>query len=213
MSAQPKEKKKKSRKYALNIWQFLLIWIVAHLAVLLTVWWILNSMGRFNPLEAINAIMMGLGMGVPIAIVQYQLIRRLMMVDLRFWISISALGWLMSGIALFVTSTEVPVEISIQILMFFLIPTVLQFLILRRYIQNAWLWILANAIGSIVLALPITSSRSLEVMVLTAGGILQTVTTGIVLYWLFRQVDLYPIEWAQKMSDIIGKRQVDEKEK
>ena len=144
-------------------------------------------MGRFNPLDATNAVLMGMGMGIPVAIVQYRIIRKLLQVKLRYWIPMSSIGWLFSGILLFLTSTEFPVEISAQILLFFLVPATLQSIILRHYIRNAWLWMLANAVGGIMLALPITTARSLEVLVLTAGGILQTIVTGIIIFWLFRQ--------------------------
>lgn len=189
MQTEPEVKKKKSDKYSLKIWQFLVIWSGSHIVTLLSMWWILDSIGRFNPLDATNAILMGLGMGVPISIVQYLLIKKLLYTDLKFWIPMSTSGWLASGIVLYLTSTQVPMELSYQILLFFLIPAFAQTIILKRYIQNPWLWLLANAVGGIVLALPITTSRSLEAAVLTSGGILQTLVTGGIIFWLFRQSD------------------------
>lgn len=189
MKSKQKPKKNKIAEQSLNIWQFLLIWIVTHIGALLAAWWIIDSMGRFNPLDATNAMLMGLGMGIPVAVVQYLVIRKLIHVDLRYWLPMSAIGWLMSGIVLHLTSTEFPIEISLQILIFFLIPATLQSVILRQHIQNAWLWMLANAVGGIVLAFPITTTRSIEAIVLTAGGILQTIVTGIIIFWLFRQFD------------------------
>ncbi len=181
-----KPKKKKVDEHRLNSWQFLLIWVGIHILVWLIVWFILDSIGRFNPLELINAVLMGLSFGVPIAIVQQQIAYRLLKADLQHWIPISAIGWVISGIVLHLTATS-NTAFSLQILLFFLFPALLQCIILWQHTKNAWLWVLANAVGGIVMSLSIVTTLSEELTALTIGGALQTIVSGIAIYWLFLQ--------------------------
>ena len=181
-----KPKKKKVGEYRLNSWQFLLIWVGIHILVWLVVWFILDNMGRFNPLELFNAILMGLGFGIPIAIVQHQIVLRLLNADLQHWIPLSAIGWVIGGIILHVTASN-NTAFSLQILLFFLIPALFQSIILWQHTRNAWLWVLANAVGGIVMSLFVITNRNDELTALTVGGALQTIVSGIAIYWLFFQ--------------------------
>ena len=164
---------------------FVLQWVVLHVVGWLIVWFIFDTLKIFNPFVFINAVLIGLIFGMIASVIQERLVFRTFHHSIPYWYPLSFIGWLLSGILLHLTVTRNSGDLQMQIFLFFLIPATLQWLGLRKFVSQGWMWILANGIGGLVFVVGILMNiRADELMALTFGGILQTVITGAIMYWI-----------------------------
>lgn len=164
---------------------FVLKWVVLHVIAWLVAWFVMDTLDIFNPFVFINAILMGLIFGMAASFIQERLIVRTFHFSIPYWYPLSILGWLLSGISLYVTVNQDSNALQIQLFLFFLLPAICQWFGLRKFVQQGWMWILANAIGGLVFFTGlIMNTRADGLTALTIGGGLQTIITGAIMYWL-----------------------------
>jgi hypothetical protein len=164
---------------------FILKWVVLHVIAWLIVWFILDKLGLFNPFVLTNALLMGLMFGMTASLIQERLIVRTFHFSIPYWYPLSFIGWLLSGIMLYVTVNQDANALQIQIFLFFLLPASCQWFGLRKFVQQGWMWILANGIGGLVFFTGLLmNARADDLSALAMGGGLQTIITGAIMYWL-----------------------------
>ncbi len=164
---------------------FIIKWVVLHVIAWLISWFIMDTLDIFNPFVLANAVLMGLIFGVASALIQERLVSRTFHFTIPYWYPLSIVGWLLSGILLHVTVSQNAEGLQLQLVLFFLLPAVLQWLGLRKLVQQGWMWILANGIGGLVFFIGfLLFGQRDELIALTMGGVLQTIVTGAIMYWL-----------------------------
>jgi hypothetical protein len=164
---------------------FVLKWVVLHVVAWLVSWFVLDTFDLFNPFVLTNAILMGLMFGMAASFIQERLIVRTFHFNIPYWYPLSFIGWLLSGITLHYTVIQDSNALQIQIFLFFLLPAICQWVGLRKFVQQGWMWILANGIGGLVFFTGLVMHvRADELTALTIGGSLQTIITGAIMYWL-----------------------------
>jgi len=131
--------------------------------------------------------------GMIVAVVQKALIRRNFHVDLRYWLPISFVGWLLGGFAIqFALNSGLDDrQVALQVISIILIPTLMQTALLRRYVRAAWLWVMANITGAFLFSMPIVAtmnsplSNEMSMFLFALAGLLQGSITGMTALWLF----------------------------
>lgn len=68
---------------------------------------------------------------------------------------------------------------------FISVISLIQWRTLRRYVDDAWLWVLANAIGGVLFGMLYSSLGNASLVQLVLGALVQGAVTGAVLLWLF----------------------------
>lgn len=126
-------------------------------------------------------LLVGLVPGMVIAATQRWLLRYAHRVNLKGWLLVSAIGWGLGGLSLsFIRETD---SMFIYLSGLFVLPALLQWLVLRRHLQNAWLWILAAVVSTALFTIPSISNYDTWQTILAASG-LQGAVTGMSLLWL-----------------------------
>lgn len=173
-------KTKNDQRPRLGSIPFLSIWLAAHgvgWGVIFAIW---EIWGQPVP-DWQWYLMIGLLPGMIIAATQRWLLRYAHRVDMRGWLVISAVGWSLGGISLsLIRNTD---SMFIYLSGLFVLPAVLQWLILRRYVNNAWIWVIAAIASTALFTIPGDSDYATWQTILAAAG-LQGAVTGMSLLWL-----------------------------
>ena len=130
--------------------------------------------------------------GLLLGIGQYWLLRSYLP-RISWWIAATVLGWLMPFVIGFVGSKifapgNDTVSIMVGMLIFGASISLPQWLVLRRRVKNAYLWILAYGFSWFLVGM-MGSVINEPLAVLLAISLIPTITTGTIL-WLF--LDWYP---------------------
>jgi hypothetical protein len=164
---------------------FIIKWVVLHVIAWLIAWVLMDALDIFNPFVLINAILMGLIFGMASSLIQERLIVRTFHFNIPYWYPLSFVGWLLSGILLHIAVSNDPNALQIQLVLFFLLPAICQWFGLRKLVKQGWIWILANGIGGLVFFIGfLMDTQNSALVALTMGGVLQTIITGAIMYWL-----------------------------
>jgi hypothetical protein len=86
--------------------------------------------------------------------------------------------------------------LALQALILVMCPALVQWYLLRKTFQYAWIWLLANLVGGLLFAIPLRD-YDLYTLYNQAGAfavaaVLQSVVTGITLFWILRPEMAYP---------------------
>lgn len=186
-------KAKKQQPTRLSTLSFLTIWLAAHGIGWGSVfaWYVLN--GLMIPLpQALWFIVLGFVPGMTIAVMQRWLVQHNFGLVLHGWLPVSAIGWLLGGLSLNVSFTG-GIDQSIALAVLFLLPALLQWLILRRYVRQAWLWMLAGVVSAMVFNISsVNQDFATWQGMLSATG-LQGAITGLSLLWMMRATRYKPL--------------------
>lgn len=180
-----KEKLKKGHPNR-NKFAFIIMWLMGHML----------AFGAFIPIVAwANAIFDDTGFVTILALVvggitsltQYLLIRWQFGRNIKWWIPLSIIAWLISAFTIFqvvenLSSSQF--DITLQALALFTPPALVQTFLLRKQVQQAWLWLLASVAGTTTFALPIAFAYGEDWTILVGYGLYAS-ATALTLLWLF----------------------------
>ena len=171
-----------------RIWLGWMLACVASAAVALTVTGAMVSAGRLN--AAVVWAVFGLVIGASLGITQWLVLRR-QIPQAHMWVLASAMGGIAVGVLGFVMGEAVGGPVGGSVIGAAL--GIMQWLVLRRLISRAYVWVLASIVG---FALGLTAG---EAVGFTAGGavgwlvggtmlgVVVGAITGGALVWLLRQ--------------------------
>jgi hypothetical protein len=185
-----KAKTDKPAKQRINRYGFLALWIIAPaLARYLFYYLAINGVLWYLPqLGLFNGIYYGLIHGIIIAAIQKLALYLHFGRSFAGWTRATFLGWMFGGIALMAINWNIDLPLQwilvLQAVTITLIPTLAQAWILRRSIQQAWLWLLSWGVGSTVFSLIYMQNLNQDFTAYTAHGAFAAVT-GLTLLWLF----------------------------
>lgn len=154
--------KHKNDSPRLNNLQFLILWLLGHIvswALALGANRFLFSSGIYIHNLLIMALLMALGPGIPISIIQVMLVERGLKKSMRGWLPVSLIGWVLSGIAFYALWDDIALNMFssvVQRLYFiplFLPVAVLQYFWLRRQSRHAALWVLSTVTGAVLFSM------------------------------------------------------------
>lgn len=180
-----KEKLKKGHPKR-NKFAFIVMWLIGHML----------AFGAFIPIvEWANSVFEETGFLTVLALVvggissltQYLLIRRQFGRNLKWWIPLSMIGWLIATLIIFPLVENLSssrFDITIQALVLFLPAALIQTFLLRKQVQQAWLWLLASVAGTTTFALPIAFAYGEDWTILAGYGLYAS-ATALTLLWLF----------------------------
>ena len=183
MSEKAKLKKGQSKR---NKFAFLVMWLTGHMLAWLPfiafVDWLnprLNDMTGF--------VAMGLIVGGITSLTQYLLIRWQFRRNLRLWIPLSVIAWLVATLVVIqplVNLSGSQIDVTLQAMALFTPAAIVQAFLLRKQVQQAWLWLMASVAGTTTFALPIVFDYG-ENWTILAGYGLYAGTLALTLLWLF----------------------------
>ena len=190
-----------------NKFAFIILWLLGHVLAwipfITVVDWLDSS---FN--DTIFFAFMGLTVGGITSLTQYLLIRRHFGRNLRWWMPLSIIAWLFAVLVVFQTvaySGNSQFEITLQALALFTPAAIVQAFLLRKQIQQAWLWLLASIAGTTTFVLPIMFDFG-ENWTILAGYGLYASATALTLLWLF---GMSGVQIKQEAKDKTHHRLVD----
>ncbi len=190
-----------------NKFAFIIMWLIGHVLawipfIILVEW--LNS----NVNDMLFFAVMGLTVGGITSLSQYLLIRWQFGRNLRWWIPLSIIAWLFAALVAIQTVIDTgnsQLEITLQALALFTPAAIVQAFLLRKQVQQAWLWLLASVAGTTTFALPIMFDYG-ENWTILAGYGLYASATALTLLWLF---GMSGMQMKQEAKDKIHHRLTD----
>ena len=174
---------------------FIGLWMLAHIVA----WWVIyavsEEMSVLNSYpDWVAATVFGIIMAIIVPITQKALIRRKLGVQLRGWLRLSAVGWIVGMISIIIIPEVLEDIVSgdpiwTYVIGAFTLPAIAQWLILRRVVRGAWVWMIAGlasafAFSAILENSPYSSDFFPYWVIATAT---QGAVTGISLLWIFHQ--------------------------
>lgn len=193
-----KEKLKKGQPKR-NKFVFLVLWLFGHVLAwipfITTAEWLDSN---FN--DIVLFAVMGLTVGGITSLTQYFLIRYQFGRNLKWWIPLSVVAWLFATLILIqavINRGDSQFDIIMQALALFTPTALVQTFLLRKQVQQAWLWLLASVTGTTIFALPIAFDYG-ENWTILAGYGLYASATALTLLWLF---GMSGIQIKQKIKD------------
>ncbi len=181
----------RSKKYS-----FLILWLIGHALAWAAYF---SSQGMFN-VDWIWTIALGLG-GVT-SLVQYLLIRWQFGRNIKWWLPLSILTWLFAAFFPFDASLQLgdsQIGITIQALALFAPAALIQAFLLRKHVQNSWLWLLASITGTTTFALSVAALNWIPLSGYLGYGVYAS-TTALTLLWLFGMSQQEMSEVSQSAS-------------
>jgi hypothetical protein len=177
---------KRKHDMGLNRWLYRILWTLAYAVAWGSAAFISmnNLVGQwFGIADDWEPLLFSIPLAIVIGAVQYGLIRRAFALELRGWISMTILGWFVSGVLVtWITETYPYSEAQIVFVSYYLFPAIAQWWLLRKHIQTASLWILASVASALVFVVPMSFDTS--TMMVALGGALQGLLLALVLEWL-----------------------------
>ena len=186
-----KAKVDKPSQARVNKYGFLAMWIIAQ--VLGWFLFIFSQMSMamylFSPPLWMSGIIAGLIIGIPTALGQKAALYLHFGRWFGGWIRANVLAWVIGGMSIMLVSEQFDISgsaqlgILIQVLSLMLPPTVAQLWVLRRYVQNVWLWLLAAIAASSVFAGLLGQIGEAQEAAMLAFG-MYSLVTGLSLLWI-----------------------------
>lgn len=141
--------KKKNSSETMNRWLFVALWAGIHAITYGTMTGLYNFLtAPFEHNEYLIFIVGGILPGITLSIPTYWLIKRFRGISIRWWRPASFVAWLIGAFwFLYLYSISFPLMQTI----FWFIPVYLvQAWLLRKYVKQSWLWILAGMTSAIL---------------------------------------------------------------
>ena len=188
INMQPEKAKKTQRRR--NWLVFLIAWLAGHT----TAWLILYPIAEINFIEQNTLLLYGIAgliLGSITSTVQYFLVRWQFGRNIKSWIPVSVLMWFLNTLILFqyIAETNVlsgidePFNTMLLALSLYATPALAQVWLLRKHVQQAWLWGLANIAGTALFAMGVNQFSSDWGVALSYG--LFSSATALTLLWIF----------------------------
>jgi len=187
------EKKKKLSAPRLSSLPFMLIWIGGHVLTWLVLYGISEMRFFWDWPEFVMLVLFGLILGVGLSLMQKGLIRFTFHVPLRWWLRATVGGWILGWIAFYYyfewleRYLNFDGNLSLMLLPLFVIPALMQWLVLRRNARDGWLWIVAGAVSAMAFGALYGDLNRNEMLQFALGAAAQGAVTGLSLLWLFGQ--------------------------
>jgi hypothetical protein len=186
------QKKKKKSSQLMNRWLFLASWVLAHIFAWAATFWLIGNYEPFNNVWWVELLeltfFIGIVPGTLLSFPQKHLMQRGLDLHIRWWRRVSVAAWGLGGLALWgiveIFQFDTP-PIPLIIGTWFGALVLTQYLLMRRYIQGAALYALANLASVIIFVQFIEPFRQPEVSRFVISGAFQGAVTGLSLLWLY----------------------------
>ena len=181
--------KLKKRPTSHNQILFILLWIIGHLIA-----WSVFTAGLFIPGflgsdgNSPHVMTIAFILGALTSTIQYLLIRWQFGRDIKWWIPISFIAW---GFGIFACQAifdmaNTQFGLMMKMLALYTPATLVQILLLRKHVQQSWLWLLGTFAGASVFALSVRSLHLRGTLLAFSIGVgLYAGTKVLTLIWLF----------------------------
>lgn len=179
--AKPKKAPARGNKFAFSI-----LWLIGHVAAWGAFIPIADVVDGFPRNDFLFFTLLAIVVGGITSSVQYALMRWQFGRNIKAWIPTSIVAWLLATLVVVQPIVNLgldQLEITLQALALYLPATIFQTILLRRHVQQAWLWLLASVAGSFAFALPIANDGG-DMSVLLGYGF-YAMTMAITLIYLF----------------------------
>lgn len=150
---------------------FIALWTAIYVATWFGAWGLITRINIYRYLPGqygLNFIVAFITL-LP-ALIQVQLIERMMGQSMRRWMLYSLFGSGISMGILTVLTSILREESVIPLALALMLPTtILQTIWLRRRVHSAWMWILASIVGSIIFSIPFRDTLGVTFAMVPAG--------------------------------------------
>ncbi len=172
-----------------NRWIFLGLWLLGHGLAWLP--FMIMTETSLDDTVIAFAIFIGIFLGGITSATQYLLIHRQFGHNIKWWMPLSTIAWIIGAITLYsidLFNTEfTSFNFTIQMLVLAGPAILVQLFLLRKYIKQSWLWGLANFAGLATFATGLVTLSNGDTNFLTVAisyGLFAS-ATGMTLLWLF----------------------------
>lgn len=174
---------------------FIGLWMLSHVAA----WWLIYTVSEEMSIlnhyaDWVAATVFGIIMAVIVPVTQKALVHRKLGVQLRGWLRLSAIAWVFGMISILMMPELLDDFVGgdpvwIYIIGAFTLPAIAQWLVLRRVVQGAWVWVIAGGASTFAFSVIIDQARYSSdffpywgIAAATQGAV-----TGLSLLWMFYQ--------------------------
>lgn len=186
------EKKKKNNTVSMNRWLFLVLWVLAHTFAWGATYGLVETVNPVGDGQMFLAVtfLLGIVPGILLSFPQKWLMNKGLGLDLKWWRRISVGAWASGGILLwmaiwlFMDNFRDP-PIPLVMLTWFGPLVLAQYFLMRRHIERASLYALANIASVIVFTQFVGIYGDAELFRFATSGMLQGAVTGLTLLWLY----------------------------